>query len=538
MLLKSKRKPLIALVSCPYSYNSYVWRDDFAIDDLGLGALYIALLQDGYAVELFNSQFHTASFVPPFQQLFSKLVELNPKYIGFSDPLINFKLSLQLSRELKKHNRDLTIIYGDVHASMYAKDILQHESHVDYVVIGEADRSLPILINSLENNLSIQGIPGVCYRQDGMIIESAPDLEIVLDELPFPYRPSLGKPESNKNLYFNIISSRGCPGHCTYCSMSSYLSHFCRGKIPRWRGRSANHIFKEIQLLYSKGARKFLFYDDNWIGNKEIGLERAVRLCEMLIEQLPPDISISAAIRPDSISLSDANILKLFKKAGLNILSIGLESSNLYQQKVFGKRYDLEQIMELIKEVIKNNIMVRYGYIMFFPYSTFEMLKENANYLFKSGLSYMYTSYFTCLTAMSSLPIEKKLKRDGLVERPTTYLSAGSYKFKDIRIKALHRYLTAVIFPEQDLVYDIVLIGGEASKKTDDGLGPFQEYMNSLNAISVATNNLFQNCMEVFEAIPDETSAIKASYQFSADWQECISDERDRLNRYKKDTFI
>ena len=99
-LLSSETAPLIALVACPYNYEGYVQRENMAIDDLGLGALYQVLYREGYRVVLFDSQLKVPVFTPPYLYLLEKLAELKPDYIGFSDPIISFKRSLELSRKL------------------------------------------------------------------------------------------------------------------------------------------------------------------------------------------------------------------------------------------------------------------------------------------------------------------------------------------------------------------------------------------------------------------------------------------------------
>ena len=50
-----RKSPSIVLVSCPYNDRDYVTRDDMAIDDLGLGYLYVALKNCGYVVTLLDT---------------------------------------------------------------------------------------------------------------------------------------------------------------------------------------------------------------------------------------------------------------------------------------------------------------------------------------------------------------------------------------------------------------------------------------------------------------------------------------------------
>ena len=193
--------------------------------------------------------------------------------------------------------------------------------------------------------------------------------------LPFPHRPSLNKPKIDRKAYYNIIGSRGCPGHCTYCTVNSFLNRHRRFGINRWRSRSAENIFLEMKELHQQGVRNFLFYDDNWIGIREVGLERVVSLCRMIIEDGTDDISFFAAARQDSLLPEDIDDILIMKQAGLHAISFGLEAANPKQLKFLGKIYDPGPVRELIPLILGNGIVVRTGYIMFYPYSTFESIR-------------------------------------------------------------------------------------------------------------------------------------------------------------------
>ncbi len=529
--------PKIALVGCPYGKEDFETREDMAFDDLNLGYLYSALTEKGYSVERFDTLHHQTPVILPSEELVRRIVEFCPSYICFSDPIHTFAHSMRTSSSIREKLPDATIIYNDFHASMYNREILENEPHIDYVICGEADRNLPMLIEKLERKEEIDQLLGLTFRANGEIKANPPDLYIDMNTLPFPHRPSLSDPESNRHLFFNLISSRGCPERCTYCPKAAFLSRYCREPSARYRYRSPQNIFEEIYYLYARGVRKFLFHDENWIGEKKSGLKRAVELCRLITDHRLNDITLGAAVRPDSLFASDLDDILILKQAGLSIISFGLEAGNEFQLKTFGKKYDASEAKQTLSLLFDSNIMVRIGFMMFFPYSTFDMLRQNADFLSDCGVSYMLTAYFGKLTALSALPIEDKLTKDNLVARPTTYLASGEYKYRDERMDEFQRFLQAALLPETPFVFEILSFGARVSRHTKKNSSAFPAFREILTRIGDQTDGLFRFCLDVWESEPDDTAAIKQCYPRSLEWRNAIGKEKERLDRFKSRIF-
>ena len=518
--------PVIALVACPYDFDDYISRQDIAVDDLGLGYLYEALTNRGYSVILIDSLRPKNPFIPLYLETEKAILAAAPNYVGFSDSSINFEFSLQLSKRLKETIPGLTVIYGDMHASIYREEILKEEPHIDFIICGDGDRSLPRLIEALEEKSEYSDIPGLTYRDNGEIKANPPDLSVDFDTLPFPYRPSLKDPEQNKNLFFNLITSKGCNGHCTYCSISSYLTKYCTGKGERWRSRSVQNIVSEIKFLYNKGVRNFFFFDDNLIGNPEIGIKRLTDLCDSIIEQRLKDVSFSAAIRPDSLLITDEGIILKMKQSGFHMLSIGMEASNEKQLRLYGKQYSVEAARKMVAMLFKHNIMVRIGYIMFFPYSTFEMLKLNADFLADTGLAFMFPSYFSKLFPIATIPLEKKLKEDNLVRRDTTYRKPGIYSFQDSRIGKLQKFMENAMSRQHKNIYSILKNGFVISKNDSPKNEPFRSlYFDSLDHIAEASASLFDMALTYFKSVPEQEIRHVELDSYKEEWQEIIKEQ-------------
>ena len=523
--LSAKRDPVIVLSAPGMKGKSYFTAPDMAVDDMGLGYLYSALANKGYTVHLIDPIHDPCGIKEQVEQI----ARLGPAYVGLSGTVADFDRVLVLSAALKRRIHGVRIICGDIHASLYAEDILRNEPNIDYVVWGDGCKSLPLLIRTLEENGDRGLVPGLVYREGQDIRTVPPRADPNLDSLPFPHRTSLGDLRPNSHLTFSVSTSRGCPGHCTFCSIAALSNERERYGLSRWRSRSPESIFGEMRFLYDRGARKFWFCDDNWIGPRDSGLENAQTLCHLLLDS-EMDISFSALIRPDSLLPSDRPTLELMRSAGLCMLFIGLEAGNDEQLKLYGKHYDPEAVKELILLIHELQINIAPAFIMFFPYSTISTLRQNVRYLSSTGLAHCYSTYHRALSGFSRIGIEKLLQTDGLVLEPTTYKSRGVYRFADPAIAAVLE--TVSIFKSKNMQRLIRAGGHEASRRAAKGLGSFQEYRQCAARLGRASEELFLFCLDQHEAgLPADR--IRSSVEGQSEgWLKVVEQERTILESF------
>jgi radical SAM superfamily enzyme YgiQ (UPF0313 family) len=193
-----------------------------------------------------------------------------------------------------------------------------------------------------------------------------------LDALPYPaydlinlrdYKPTLG---NFKNLpSVSMITSRGCPGTCTFCYSG------CMGK--RIRFMSAKRIFGEIRMLYETyGIRDICFYDDTFTANKRNVME----LCRMLsAEDL--NLTWSCMSRLDYVS---PELLEGMGKAGCHQIGYGIESSSPVILRNIKKKVPLERAKEIADATKKTGIDVRAMFMFGNPGETEETMEETINF--------------------------------------------------------------------------------------------------------------------------------------------------------------
>ena len=142
---------------------------------------------------------------------------------------------------------------------------------IDYIVKGEGEETLPELVHTLFAGGDVKKVPGLLGRTGATLWES-PDRPSAakLDELPWPARDTLPQ-ILEKTGCASILSSRGCYGRCSFCSVDAFFSRFG----PKMRLRSAGDVLAEMEYLQKEyGVKNFAFNDAEFIGSKGRGRAR------------------------------------------------------------------------------------------------------------------------------------------------------------------------------------------------------------------------------------------------------------------------
>ena len=180
-----------------------------------------------------------------------------PKCFLYLEPVCKsiFKLIKTISPEI-------VTVWGGTHPTVEAQSCL-NDGNVDYIIMGEGEAPLLELITRLNNNQSVEGMPSLAYVDaNGEAKISTERLWIEdLDNHVLPDREKLDLSryetgETGKRT-FNMVTSRGCPFACTFCSAPTFYQ-------KRYRGRSPKCVVDEMELLINKyGAEVILVEDEN-----------------------------------------------------------------------------------------------------------------------------------------------------------------------------------------------------------------------------------------------------------------------------------
>lgn len=302
-----------------------------------------------------------------------------------------FPAAVFISTILKKMNKSLPIVLGGIHPTVFHKEILERYNCVDFAIMGEGEKSLVQLLNSLSQKLPLSGVDGLCFR-DGDKIVANPKKDFIndLDSLSYHsldilrikdyeieqevWRKYWHNPKRYALKYrWPFLSSRSCPLRCNFCAV-----HMLHGKKIRFR--SVCDCFKEIEWLYDKyGINYFSIIDDNFTADKR----RVIRLSQS-IKKKKLKIYIDT---PNGVNVNffDKEILEALKAMGLLRIFFAIESGSDYiRNKIIGKGLSQEKIFETFNLMRKEkDVFVRAFFIVGLPQETSKTLDETYNMIKK-----------------------------------------------------------------------------------------------------------------------------------------------------------
>ena len=289
----------------------------------------------------------------------------HPDVVGITVMTAKYASALKISKIVKSINGGhIKIVWGGAHPTICIKEVIE-EPLVDFAVSGEGEETFEELLMELKGGEGNFGkIKGLAYKANG-ILQVNPVRELVqdLDRLSPPDRGNILYPERYfPNSFGNMITLRGCPFLCGYCSAKSIWSR-------KARYRSIDNVILEIRLIKERyGSGDFYFWDDSFTLNRD----RVVAICNRLINE-SLNISWGCTTRVD---LLDEEILLLMKKAGCDYISIGIESGSERILKIVEKNITVQQVKKAVEMIKMSKIPFEAFFMIGFPDETKEDIEK------------------------------------------------------------------------------------------------------------------------------------------------------------------
>jgi radical SAM superfamily enzyme YgiQ (UPF0313 family) len=321
----------------------------------------------------------------------------NTDVLGLSVITRTANQSFELARRVRALNPCVKIVFGGPHPTALPEESLQFG---DVVVTHEGDFTLPLLLARLEDSLErpyLDDLLGVSYLgRDGEVIHN-PDRPYLtseeLSDLPFP----LYSDRVNRGITHNVvITSRGCPYECDFCSV---IENFGRG----FRFLSDDAALALLRHTIQLNGKPIFFGDDIFAANRA----RTTRLLERLLAEGVKMPRWFAQVRVETAQ--DRELLKLMKRANCAMVFIGLESVNEETLKLFNKHSTLEKNRRAIAAFEEAGIRVHGMFVLGSDADTPETLRETLEFARESGLT---TTQFFALTAVPGPPLTRRLAEE------------------------------------------------------------------------------------------------------------------------------
>jgi len=224
--------------------SKFAIKDTIGIPAIPLGLAYLSsvLEKEGHKVKIIDAP--TLNY--DWKNLREETRGFKPDIVGITSTTSTIYDAYKVAELIKEYNPKIKVVIGGPHVSFTSDDTLKECSSIDIVVRGEGEETMKEVVNSFNGErLPLEEIRGINFRDNGKIVqtENRPFIEN-LDELPFPAYSLLpiDKYKVGKKQFANIITSRGCPFSCIFCSSSQLC-----GK--RWRARSPENVIKELEVL-------------------------------------------------------------------------------------------------------------------------------------------------------------------------------------------------------------------------------------------------------------------------------------------------
>lgn len=292
----------------------------------------------------------------PWHDFERKLREAKPDVVGLSVGCTYFTYDGYNAAALVKDVLpDAIVLVGGAHPTLNAERCLEECPEIDYICMGEGEiTTREFLANVAEGNPDFTHIPGLAFRgPDGKVVIT-PKRPLIedLDTLPIPAyhlvdmeHPYVGLPSEGKRSFL-VNFSRGCGFRCKFCSESPFWER-------RWRGRGAECIGEELELLRKKYNRDTFYVGDNVFNfTRERGKTFIAEIKKRKLDQ-----HFWLQSRADLV-VRDEDLMPGFKEAGVYQFMIGVEYPKQDVLNHLNKDVSLSTVERAMQILKKNEFMI------------------------------------------------------------------------------------------------------------------------------------------------------------------------------------
>ena len=311
---------------------------------------------------------------------------------------MNIKEDTELLKEYKKVNpKMVTVVFGS-HINFDPKQSIEYGG-IDFGIAREPEIVIKNLANTLEKKESVEKVKGISYIKNGKLQINPPEPYVQnLDDLPIPDRGYIKdfiyfSPLVKKIPWTSALTSRGCPGKCTFCT-----SPYFYGQLLRFR--SAENVVKEIEYLLSLGYKEIFYRDETFTSHQP----RLKQICETIIKK---GIKFSWICNARIDTLRDKQTIELMKKAGCHLIKIGVESGSQIILDNIKKGIKVEDTIKVFKWMNEVGMESHAHVMLGCPGETKETVEQTINFIKMINPT---TVTFNGFTLFPGAPVYEEIK--------------------------------------------------------------------------------------------------------------------------------
>lgn len=360
-----------------------------AAPPIGLASLAAVAIQEGCKVKIVDAIAQDMGF----HELRKEISRFRPEIVGVTATTPGIYSAYKVA-EIAKDAGCSTVI-GGPHATFMDVEVITECSSIDVVVRGEGEVTFSRLLDAFERD-RFSDVEGITFR-DGEIIERNPKRKFVddLDSLPVPAFHLLPEYYTGNSRFGAVITSRGCPYRCVFCSSSRLFGN-------TWRAHSADRVVEELSILSDMGIRNVEFMDDTFNVNRKRVMEISDKIRREGI-----DISWVASSRVDTFNAEAAEDMR---KAGCHSVYFGIESGSQHILDFIGKNITIEKAEKAVKKAKELGFRVIGSFVIGFHHEKPEDMKKTIKFARKLPLDFAQFTIATPYPGTKLFEIASRLR--------------------------------------------------------------------------------------------------------------------------------
>lgn len=363
------KKARTVLVKC--NEDTYGPIPDQAVKTLqvypALGVMYVAamLREDGFPVEIIDAHLDNL-YGADFQKT---LQEKKPDVIGFTATTVGWPSVVACAKLAREACPKALIVMGGPHLEVYPRESISFP-WIDMCVMGDGEETFLEIVRRFDGGESLDNILGTCAKVDGEVrLNPTRPWKRRLDDIPFPAVDLVPWDRYHvltvKAPFFNMVTTRGCPYKCSYCSQ------VYAGDTIRYR--SAENVVDEIEIYAKKyGAREIIMFDETFTVKKS----RVLKICSLMLER---KIKIGFDMRT-RVDCLDEEMIEALQAAGCRRVHFGLESGSPRILQAMNKGTTVDKARETIRLCKKHGISVRAFFMIGYLDEDMESYEETVRF--------------------------------------------------------------------------------------------------------------------------------------------------------------